>query len=298
MKRLKLLVSLPTEKNDYQRLQTTDAQQIAELVDVDVDVIYADNNAVEQSIKLAKIVQSSAEERPSAIIVEPVGTGMVQVAKRAVSIGMGWALLNRHVDYIGDLRKQSALVFAVSTDHEEIGRIQGRQIATLLPKGGVVLCIEGPGEAAQKRTDGMRATLPSSVQVRTVRGEWTEESACRAVGAWLALSVSHELSIGLIAAQDDSMAMGARKAIREKVPPGEQERWLRLPFLGCDGLPQTGQRWVDKGELAATVISPSSAGLAVRLMAQALRTGTPIPEYTFTIPTSYPSLENLSPRVA
>jgi ribose transport system substrate-binding protein len=295
MKRPKLLVCLPTDDNDYQCLQATDAQQIAELVDVDIDVIYADNSAVEQSVKLAKIVQSNAGERPSAIIVEPVGTGMVQVAKRATS-GMGWALLNRHVDYIGDLRKQSALVFAVSTDHEGIGQIQGRQIATLLPNGGVVLCIEGPGEAAQKRTEGMRAMLPSNVQVRTVRGEWTEESACRAVGAWLALSISQELPIGLIAAQDDSMAMGARRAIRERVPSAQRDRWLRLPFLGCDGLPQTGQRWVDKGELAATVISPSSAGLAVRLMAQAVRTRVSIPEYTFTTPNSYPSLEKLSPR--
>ncbi len=110
---------------------------------------------------------------------------------------------------------------------------------------------------------------------------------------------SHKgLPVGLIAAQDDSMAMGARKAIREKVPPGEQERWLRLPFLGCDGLPETGQRWVDTGELAATVISPSSVGLAVRLMAEALRVEKPAPECTFTVPSSYPSLENLSPRVA
>lgn len=44
-------------------------------------MIYANNNAVEQSIKLAQIVQLSAEARPSAIIVEPVGTGMVQVQK-------------------------------------------------------------------------------------------------------------------------------------------------------------------------------------------------------------------------
>ena len=74
MKRPKLLVCLPTDDNDYQCLQATDAQQIAELVDVDIDGIYADNSAAEQSVKLAKIVQSNAAERPSAIIVEPVGT--------------------------------------------------------------------------------------------------------------------------------------------------------------------------------------------------------------------------------
>lgn len=175
-------------------MQAIDARKTADLVEVNVEVIYADNNAVEQSVRLARIVQSSTEERPSAIIVEPVGTGMVQVAKRAIAVGVGWVILNREVDYIPDLRRQSSLAFGVSTDHQEIGRIQGRQIAALLPNGGIVLCIEGPGDAAQKRTKGMRATLPPNFQVRTVRGEWTEESACRSATAWLSLSVSQGAS--------------------------------------------------------------------------------------------------------
>ena len=33
----------------------------------------------------------------------------------------------------------------------------------------------------------------------------------------------------------------------------ERERWLNLPFTGCDGLPKTGQSWLRSGLLAATI---------------------------------------------
>ena len=40
------------------------------------------------------------------------------------------------------------------------------------------------------------------------------------------------------------MAIGARKAFEELPNEADRERWLELPFTGCDGLPKTGQAWV------------------------------------------------------
>jgi len=53
-------------------------------------------------------------------------------------------------------------VFVVVNDNHEIGRIQGRQLAALLPDGGSVLCIQGPSEAdaSKLRTAGMYETKP------------------------------------------------------------------------------------------------------------------------------------------
>ena len=48
-----------------------------------------------------------------------------------------------------------------------------------------------------------------------LKGQWTEESSQRAVRSWLKLTTSQKANIDLIAAQDDSMAMGARKAFQE-----------------------------------------------------------------------------------
>ena len=118
---------------------------------------------------------------------------MPQVAQAAVSAGIGWAVLNRDASYIPDLRKTAIRpVFGLTSDHVEIGRIQGRQFAALLPHGGSVLYIQGPSEnsAAKERTLGMRETKPANIQVTMLKAQWTEESSTRAVRSWLKLVTS------------------------------------------------------------------------------------------------------------
>ena len=45
-----------------------------------------------------------------------------------------------------------------------------------------------------------------------------------------------------------------------------------VPFLGCDGLPEGGQRMVAEGVLAATVVTPSNTGPALEVVARWLQT--------------------------
>jgi ribose transport system substrate-binding protein len=197
-------------------------------------------------------------------------------------------------------RATNAPVFAVSADHAEIGRIQGRQFAALLPKGGSLLYLEGPSQSssARKRTAGMLETKPSNIRVATLKGQWTEESAERAVRSWLQLATSQRAAIGLVGAQDDSMAMGARKAFQTITNEEERARWLKLPFTGCDGLPATGQTWVREGWLAATIYVPPLAGKAIEILATAIREGTQPPEHALTESFSIPPLEALAPRTS
>jgi len=140
----------------------------------------------------------------------------------------------------------------------------------------------------------MQETKPKSVQARMLRAQWTEASSHQAVSAWLRLSTSRELVMDAIVAQDDSMAMGARKALQEITDLHQRDRWLTLPFTGCDGMPKTGQAWVRSGTLAATVIVPPNAGLALEMLTQAMHAGALPPERTFTEVRSYPPLEELS----
>src|SRR5947208_11301166 len=174
MKKLRFLVSLTTNDNDYQIEQAQSAEEAARKFGVELQVIYAENDAITQSTQLLKAIQAEQSHRPDAIIFEPVGgTAMPQVARASVSAGIGWAVLNRVVDYISDLRRNFKVpTFSISSDHEEIGRIQGKQIAALLPKGGSVLLIQGPSEsqAAKQRTTGMYETKPVGVQVKLMKG--------------------------------------------------------------------------------------------------------------------------------
>ena len=300
MRKLRFLLSLTTNDNDYQIEQARAAEQAAKKCRIDLQILYADNDAINQSTQILKVVQAAAEERPNAIIFEPVGgTALPQVARAAVTAGIGWAVLNRDANYIPELRQTSkAPVFIVSSDHVEIGRIQGRQCAALLSTGGSVLYIQGPSEnsAAKERTLGMQEAKPGNIHLVMLKGQWTEESAQRAVRSWLKLTTSQKANIDLIAAQDDSMAMGARKAFQELPSETERERWLGLPFLGCDGLPNTGQAWVRNGQLTATIFIPPNSGQAIEMLVDALQNGKRPPERALTNAVSIPPLESLRPR--
>jgi len=299
MAKIRILVSLTTNDNDYQIEQAQSAEQAASKLGVTAEIIYANNDAINQSTQILRAIQAEPADRPNAIVFEPVGgTALPQVARAAAAADIGWAVLNRDANYIEDLRKTAtAAIFAISSDHMEIGRIQGRQFAVMLPRGGTVLYIQGPSEnsAAKERTLGMQETKPANIQIISLRGQWTEESAQRAVRSWLKLPTSQKATVDLIGAQDDSMAIGARKAFEELPNEVDRERWLKLPFTGCDGLPNTGQAWVRSGLLAATVFVPPNAGQAIEMFVQAIQQKKRPPERVFTVPTSIPPLTGLKP---
>jgi ABC-type sugar transport system substrate-binding protein len=301
MKKFRFLLSLTTKDNDYQQEQANAAESAATKLGVDLQIIYAENDAITQSQQLLKVIQSEAL-RPDAIIFEPAGgTALAQVARAAVTANIGWVVLNRDVDYIREFRTLCRVpVFAVTADHDEIGRIQGRQIGALLPQGGSVLYIQGPSEslAAKQRTAGMYETKSVGVQIKIMKAQWTEESAYRAVSSWLRLSTSQESRMDLVAAQDDSMAAGARKAFQDNTTGAARERWVSLPYLGCDGLPKTGQAWVRSGILAATVVSPPNTNQAIEMLVSALRDGKQPPDRSLTPPYSFPEVESLGGKKA
>jgi ABC-type sugar transport system substrate-binding protein len=261
-----------------------------------VKIIHANNDALAQSQQLLHYVQDSSVVRPDAILFEPAGgTAFPQVARAAAAAGIGWVVLNHEVDYIVELRRTYKVpVFAISSDHEEVGKIQGKQFAALLPNGGSILYIEGPANssAAKERTAGMIATKPANIQVKTMRANWTEESAHKTVSSWLRLRTSQESHVDLVGAQDDSMAMGARKAFSE-IPEGERPRWMRIPITGCDGMPKTGQAWVRNGTLAATIFIRPNTDLAIEMLVEAFK-GAALPERKVTAPESVPSLAELA----
>jgi len=297
MKRLKFLVSLTNNDNDYQQEQAAAAEKAGRRLGVDVTIVHANNDALAQSQHLLHYVQDSGVARPDAIMFEPAGgTAFPQVARAAAAAGIGWVVLNHDVDYIMELRRSFKVpVFALSSDHQEVGKIQGQQFGALLPNGGSLLYIEGPANslAAKDRTAGMMKTKPANIQVKSMRANWTEESSYKTVSSWLRLRTSQDSHISLVGAQDDSMAMGARKAFSEIVG-NDAARWMKIPFTGCDGMPKTGQAWVRSGTLAATIFIRPNTDLAIEMLVEALKNGTQMPESRMTAPESVPSLPELA----
>lgn len=277
MAKLRVLVSLPTDDNDYQQEQAVAARDTADRLGVTLEVVYAENNAITQSDQIVKAIQAPEVSRPNAILFEPLGgTALPQAARAASAKGIGWVILNRSAEYMSELRSAGrAPIFSVSSDHVEIGRIQGLQFAALLPQGGSVLYIQGPSEnsAAKERTSGMQYTKPANIKINMLKGQWTEESAYKAVSSWMRLSTSGLQFVDLVGAQDDSMAMGARKAMEECQDDAMRKKWLSVPFTGCDGLVKTGQEYVRRGLLAATVMVPPITKLALEMLVAAIQGG-------------------------
>jgi ribose transport system substrate-binding protein len=296
MRKLRFLLSLTNDNNDYQVEQTSAAQQAARKLGVELEIVYARNDGIVQSQQLLSSIQSRTAPRPNAILFEPAGsTAHPQIVRAAAVAGIGVVLLNRDADYIPELRRLSQVpAFAITSNHEEIGRIQGQQLSAVLPAGGLVLYIQGPADslAAKQRYTGLLETKSDGVQLRVLKAHWTEASACKAVSSFLSLSTSRQVQIEAVCAQDDSMAMGARRAFEECRALSEE--WQKMPFLGCDGLPKTGQDWVRRKLLAATIFIPPNADLAIEMMVNSIATATLPPERTFTTARPIPTVEVLA----
>jgi ABC-type sugar transport system substrate-binding protein len=298
MKRLRIIVSLPND-NAYQHEQGIVAKSAGERMGLDLQVIHAEDDSINQSQQLLKIIQSRSEARPSAFLVEPVtATGLRRVAEEAVAEGIAWVISNSDVNYVKQLRKSPRVpVFTVTQGQHEIGRLQGKQLAALLPQGGSVLYIEGPSmsSVAVQRYEGMENTKPQNIRITMLRSKWNEESANLSVGAWLRLATSRSEKIDLVAGQTHELALGARKALHNIDNQEQQKRWIGVPFIGI-GIPSQVKPLVDGHVLAATVITSVTMELALTLLVHAIETQVQPPERTVVEAFSFPDLDKLAPK--
>jgi ABC-type sugar transport system substrate-binding protein len=299
MKKFRILISLGMQENHYQKQQADVALDAGRRLEVEIQILYSCNDAITQSEQLLNAIHAPSNVRPDGILCAPVGTTLASVARCAAENGIGWALLNREGDYLDELRRiGSAPVFFISSDQAEMGRIQGRQIAALLPDGGTILYILGPSASpiVQYRRSFMESTKPANVQMRTLTADWNQQSGYKAVYSWLQLSTSRNAAIDLIAAQCDDTAMGAREAFEANTAGAEKARWTSLPFIGVDGCPGAGRDWTSRGLLTATVVNPPTAGRALEIMVAALRTKALPPKHALIAPSSFPGLDSLGKR--
>jgi len=295
VKKLSFLVSLGSNQSDYPKAQALAAEQAAQRLGADIKIVYANDSAVDQSQQLLEAIQSPSS-RPDAVVCHPVSVGgMEQVAAAAAGAGIGWAVLNRKVDYLAQLRQSHRVpVFGIRVDHEELGRIQAKQFERLLPQGGQILYLEGfwLNSSAKMVTTVMLSAKAANLKVLTLPGDWTEESGYQAAKGWLTLTTSHQTRVGLVAAQSDDMAVGARRAFQDCTNGTERDYWSKVPFTGCYACPGKGVREV----LTASVMVPPHTDQAIEMFARYFQSGVQPPEETVVVPVSYPPLEKLAER--
>ena len=287
----RIVVCLTSAEQEYQALQGEDAQSAGRRLSADVEVLFAEDNAVLQIQQLFRYVHAPEAERPAAILLHTrVPDGLERVARNAARAGIGWLLLNRTAPYIESLRREhpGLAIAAVTTDHVQIGRIQARQLERLRPGARHVLYVQGPADApaARLRLEGFEAAARGrGHELKILNGEWTDTSAEKAVAAWLRLKTAELFVPDAVVCQNDNMARGTRRVLELLRP-----EWAKAPFLGCDGLPTSGRRDVDEGRLAATVSIPSCAGPAIEIALDWKSRGAVPAAETVLAPVPYPAL--------
>jgi len=146
----------------------------------------------------------------------------------------------------------------ISADNYEMGRVMGEYIASQLHgKGRVVeiMGLEGSSPAIERHNgfaDALK-NFPNIEVVATLQGDWTEESAVKAVKDY-----QGDLNnIDFVFGQNDRMAMGARIALGTST----------IKYCGIDGLPgeDGGIRLVRDSILDATYIYPTHGDQIVDL---------------------------------
>ena len=119
----------------------------------------------------------------------------------------------------------------IGADNFEMGRLMGEYIATQLKGKGCVLEIMGlkGSSPAIERHNGFEEAIsnyPDIKIVASLQGDWTEESAIKAIKAY-----KGDLSnIDFVFGQNDRMAVGASKTISQS----------GTKYCGIDGLPGEG----------------------------------------------------------
>ena len=296
VKKWKCVLSLPGH-NMYLREQEAAAKATADRLGVELQVVNAEMDSLDQSQQLLGFVQSRTAPRPDAILVEPVSeTGLPSVAEAAVAAGIAWVVSNAQVEYLGALRRNAKVpVFLVSQDHVDVGRIQGHQIGAILPEGGSVLYLRGPAmnSLASRRFEGLERAKPNNVAVKSLKIQSTAESSYNTVCSWLSPSTVRPEGTQLIVAQNADFILGARKAFQTNTAEPERTKWLALP-CACAGILSQIKPLVDQGVLRAAVATPLTLDVALEMLVRAMSEGSQPPERKFVEAHSYPRLEELA----
>jgi ABC-type sugar transport system substrate-binding protein len=294
----KIALFLRALDNEYQELQKADFFARAHLHTCTPFVFDAGNDALRQRRQIDD--QLRVADSFAAFLVQPVQEAALEsAAAEAARRGVGWVTLNRFSEYVRTLRiaHPKTPMFCVDPDQPQIGRIQGRQFLALLPDGGTLFYVTGhhTTSSARRRLAGAEIAMAgASIHMVGAAGDWTTDSGFDATRLWLRSDPPKDCRRLVVGAQNDAMALGAHRALLEEAQARGRAELAEVRITGCDGLPLGGQRWVAAGVLAATVVIPPTAGVAVDHLALAWTTGQAPSTDVLLEVTSFPDVQLLA----
>lgn len=274
------------EVNHFQLLQEETALAEGRRLGIEVEVAFAPG--FDQLRVLKRRTGDAALPPVDAVATEPANASTLDLVLRELSGKLGLVILSAWAPSIEAAAPGwgAGLPFGtVGTDHTRVGEIQGQQVRALLPSGGRVLCITGPlrSVAAQERLAGLKAQVGTGIPVEEISaGQWTESDGIMALNDWYRVARARDPVVAVVAAGNDELALGARRACEALANPAHREALTKARFLGVDACPTFGQKLVADKTLAASVLTPANTGLALAHLHRFWAQGTPVPLRSFT----------------
>jgi ribose transport system substrate-binding protein len=209
-------------------------------------------------------VEEFIEQRVDIILISPkVAGALTPVVNRAFDMGIPIIVLDR------DLANKRYTQF-IGGDNKLIGRTAGKYAVSRLggagkASGNIVEIWGGmKSTPAQDRHEGFAEAIREEPGIRSLPvaedGDWKQDLAYEI----MADTLERFDKIDLVYAHNDPMAYGAYLAAKDA------GREKAIMFLGIDGIPAEGVRWVHEGVLTATFLymTPGAEGIrqAIKLL--------------------------------
>jgi ribose transport system substrate-binding protein len=209
-------------------------------------------------------VEEFIARKVDAILISPkVAEPLTAIVNKAFDVGIPVFVLDR------DLSNERYTQF-VGSDNMKIGRAVGAYAVEYLggagrARGNVVEIWGGMGATpAKQRHDGFSEVISKEPGIKVISepadGDWKQHLGYEIMARLL----QQDPRIDLVYAHNDPMAYGAYLAA------SDAKRAKDIAFLGIDGIPDEGVKWVYEGALTATFLymTPGAEGLrqALRLL--------------------------------
>jgi ribose transport system substrate-binding protein len=274
------------EVNHFQLLQEETAVNEGRRLDMDVEVAFAPG--FDQLRTLKRRLLDTATGLIDAVVTEPANTASMDMILNELKGKLGLLILSAwgpSIELAASSWGEGLPIGSVGTNHTKVGEIQGRQIKALLPEGGRILYVGGPlrSSAAQQRLEGLKSQLTVNIQVEEISaGQWTESDGIVAFNDWYRVAKARNPVVSVIAAGNDELALGARRACEALPNPQHRDALLKAKFVGVDACPTFGQKLISERVFAASVLTPANTGLALGHLHRFWTQGTPVPLRSFT----------------
>lgn len=296
MKKVALL--LADEENAYQQLLVKEARESSDRFGVEIlPPQFAGNREVNQISQFYECISSATP--PDGIVSMLVSAeSMKGSVEEVAKAGVDCVLVNRIPAFLPQMSEEytEVLLASVAPDQVEIGRFQGRQCLKILPDGGnviLVLGVDGSPSTLERR-EGFWEVVGDHVTVKELHGRWMADRAEAAVNHFLGIDGAKDM-VDLFVCQSDPMATGVRAALDKQAEALGSAEIAEIPIIGCDGLPDEGQRMVREKKIDATVVMPPSSPQALEILSEYWQQGDRTLKATLP-PTSFPPVDTLKPR--